>query len=705
MESAADPWSDRARATFARYDDTLLRAVAGKLVRPRSQWPADELIDRALDILPNAPVIDRRLKELPPACRNLLAVIGKSRHSEWPVGQLLALLAVLGHTEGLAPVLTLLDAGLACPDLPEALPILRRWEDWLGTAPTSARLFIHPAIAARAATEDTGLPVLSGKKFEPRAIRAADGLEWLLRIGVLWQQLRAAPVRMTQAQTLFKRDLARLQADPLLAAPPAEPAAAVPDAGVLAMALGHAAGLFVLRAGELCAADFPPPWDAGLGAVVAELWAALPDVVNWDPVLGYTPTDGGAPFPTIALPAMLLLAVQEPGAWTHPADIAAYIAPRHPAWTSTLAEKSDAAESWIEAFALGWALPLRLMEAAQDGEGWWFRLSDLGRHLLAGGPAPDLANSFPQCLVVQPNGDVIAYRQGLTAPLVSRLSRFADWKTIGPACTLGLTAEGVYRGLEAGLTPGDILGTLQQHGAHALPPNVADLVRRWAGKRERIAVYAAATLLEFNTPGELEAAYSRGLVAQKLTDRLGLAGGAEVDYRHFRLLGNRDYEAKPQRCVAFDADGVTFAVDVAASDLLLEAELGRLAEPAAGSPGERRFRITPRSARALREHGMTPTDLEQWCVSRSGEPLAASARLLSNGGGGPPGEVRRQTVLRLASEATTNGVCQWPDTAKYVGERLGPNAIAVEEENVGPLVKQLAAIGVEVIFSEGTDSP
>ena len=55
-------------------------------------------------------------------------------------------------------------------------------------------------------------------------------------------------------------------------------------------------------------------------------------------------------------------------------------------------------------------------------------------------------------------------------------------------------------------------------------------------------------------------------MVQKLTDRIGLANG-EVDYRHFRLLGNRDYEAKPQRCVTFAPDGVTFTVDVSAADL------------------------------------------------------------------------------------------------------------------------------------------
>src|SRR5207248_5633662 len=109
------------------------------------------------------------------------------------------------------------------------------------------------------------------------------------------------------------------------------------------------------------------------------------------------------------------------------------------------------------------------------------------------------------------------------------------------------------------------------------------------------------------------AAATRGLVAQKLTDRIGLANG-EVDYKHFRLVGNRDYEAKPQKCVTFAPDGVTFTVDVAAADLLLEAELARLAESVPGDGHQRRFRITPATARAVRDQGLRLTDLDQWTV-------------------------------------------------------------------------------------------
>src|SRR5262245_47343 len=88
-------WAGAVRSALARYDESLLRAVAARLFKPRSQWPADELIDRAADTLGNAPVLDRRLKDLPAAPRQLLAAVGLARRSHWPVGQLLSLLATL----------------------------------------------------------------------------------------------------------------------------------------------------------------------------------------------------------------------------------------------------------------------------------------------------------------------------------------------------------------------------------------------------------------------------------------------------------------------------------------------------------------------------------------------------------------------------------------------------------------------------------
>ena len=81
-------WNQHIRTTLKRYDEALLRQVAHKLCKPRNQWPVDELLDRVVATFNNAAMIDRRLKELPAACRQILAVIGQSRQTRWPVGAL-----------------------------------------------------------------------------------------------------------------------------------------------------------------------------------------------------------------------------------------------------------------------------------------------------------------------------------------------------------------------------------------------------------------------------------------------------------------------------------------------------------------------------------------------------------------------------------------------------------------------------------------
>src|SRR5262245_59435116 len=110
----ADPssWAERVGATLKRYHEALVRKVAARLVRPRSQWPVEDLIARCVETLDNAPVVDRRLADLGPASRQVLALIGHSRQPQWRLGNVVELAMALGQEDGLAPVLDLLEAGL-----------------------------------------------------------------------------------------------------------------------------------------------------------------------------------------------------------------------------------------------------------------------------------------------------------------------------------------------------------------------------------------------------------------------------------------------------------------------------------------------------------------------------------------------------------------------------------------------------------------
>src|SRR5687767_1891879 len=153
-------WNDHIRHTLKRYDEALLRQVAHKLCKPRNQWPLDELLDRVIAAINNAAMVDRRLKELPAACRQILAVIGQSRQGRWPLGSLVEILVALGHQDGLTPIVSLLESGLM---LPELLPLgtiddnakisargkLRNFESWLARSEPMPMLLAIPMVTQR----------------------------------------------------------------------------------------------------------------------------------------------------------------------------------------------------------------------------------------------------------------------------------------------------------------------------------------------------------------------------------------------------------------------------------------------------------------------------------------------------------------------------------------------------------------------------
>src|SRR5262249_7127180 len=122
-------------------------------------------------------------------------------------------------------------------------------------------------------------------------------------------------------------------------------------------------------------------------------------------------------------------------------------------------------ERGIARFLLAVAYPLRLVQATHDANGeWMVRLSPLGRWVVFVSEAPPAPPVFPQTVLVQPNLEIVAYRQGLTPELIIRLAKFASWKSLGAACTLQLESHSVYRALEQGETFESIVQALERHG-------------------------------------------------------------------------------------------------------------------------------------------------------------------------------------------------------------------------------------------------
>lgn len=694
--------TDRLRRTLERYDEPLLRLVAGKLVKPRGQWPVEELIDRCLATLANVAVIDRRLKEQDDSGRRLLALIGHSKESSWALGNLVEMLMALGRADGLPPVLALCEAGLLFPDLPESVAKLKSFEQWLGQAgSTGLAAFAPPLVTGRALEEDLGLPVLAAAGAAG-PVHEADGLEWPLRLSVLWQMAFANPFRRTQQGEFFKRDQERLSQDPLLCSTPADSLIEIPDAGMLTVALAEATGIVQELEGELRAGMLPASWEEGLLPTLSSFWSATLRLQGWDPLNGWKgkPASGmGNPYPSAYLLLFMLLARLPEDAWAEPAALQAWLWEHHPYWANENVRPSQR-RNWVKPFLLGVAFQMRWVQAAKDKSGEiYIRLSPIGRWLLGNVDKPPELPTFGQTLLVQPNLEIVAYRQGLTPALVVELSRFAGWKSLGAACLLQLGPESVYRGLQSGLNLTAILQALERPSMRPVPPAVVDSLQTWAGKRERITVYPSATLFEFGSEEDLTEALARGLAAIRITGRLAaVASEGDIDFRHFRLTGSRDYSLPPEKCVEVGSDGVTLSIDLTRSDLLVETELRRFAElqPADGKLGPRQYRMTPASLTGGRDSGFGLRALEEWFPQRTGQQVSAAARLLLAASQVPPAELRRQLVLHVATPEMADGLVQWPGTRALIEARLGPTALAIAEQNLDLLRERLQTLGMQV---------
>lgn len=684
-------WTDRVRDSLTRYSDDLFRLATGRLVKPKIGQSIDELIESVARTQSNAPVIDRRIRELDPGPQNLLRLIGLSRMPVWKVGHLLLLSSASGQADGFTTIEQLLLSGLVFPADSRETSITS-FTAWFGAAGSlAAEVFVHPAVLARS----RGIQV-TGQTPKPRgAGSTADGLDWPLRIAAVWQRLRSAPVKVTLARTLFKRELAKLQDDPALHSPFVDLAEPVKDPGVLAFEWAIAAGLFRAVDSEYRAEPAIPDWSGTIWETLEQLFSQFFAVESWDPLKGHAPVENGlSPLPSAAL---LIFDHLASGSAKTVDELARSLWENHPSWQSALSREAARGQGavWVEAFLNAIAIPMRIAERI-SAESKSYRLADFGRYLFGNQPCPDSPPAFPQTLTVQPNAEVIVYRQGLTPPLLADLSRFGSWKQIGPACLLELNADDTYRGLESGLTLAAIKQTLDRHAMRPLPNTVADLLRRWADKRERITVYQSATLVEFLHPAELDLALSRGLVSVKLTDRIGLtADGRDPDFKMLRLIGNREYDAKPVRCVSVAADGLTLSVDAGQADLLLDSEIGRVAEPVPmNGSGVRQFRLSPESLRAARARGLSLEALDDWFVTRTGGPLSAVGKLfLVNGVTSTIGLCH---VVRLPSQEFADGLVQWPRTAGLIQERLGPTAIVVAADHIAELKELLAGLGIEL---------
>ncbi|HEU5116944.1 MAG TPA: hypothetical protein VFT74_09745, partial [Isosphaeraceae bacterium] len=497
----------------------------------------------------------------------------------------------------------------------------------------------------------------------------------------------------------------------------------LPDMPWLWLGLARATGLVQERDETIEAAnsEFWAEHAVHLPQMIAEGWLGL-DL--WHEQVGAREqgTTHRLTVPFLRLAALLWLARLPEDAWAALDDLERFFRDRDPAWDRLSLDLPvpgpggnpragrDRAEkpavSLLESILLGPAYQLDLVSAAEDRPGGrkLVRITPLGRYVLGLGRPPQPRETFDQFLYVQPNFEVIAYRQGLNSWLIGLFSRFLEWTQLGAALELRLTPEWVYRGLEGGLSTDQMLQRLERHGGRALPSSVIEALKSWSARRERVNVHTAATLIEFASTEELIEAlkiWPGGEAAvTRLTDRIVLANDStSIPFDRFRVSGSRDYRQPPEPCLDVEPDGVTVSLELGRSNLFIGAELARLFDEqgrSGPSNTRSRYKLSKASLSRALNDGQTPAQIERWFENRTGAPMPPSARLLLRAAQGEKSPIRasRRIVLRVPHADMLDGLLQHPSTAPWLGERLGPESVEISEAACDALAKALNELGL-----------
>lgn len=741
------------REALTRYDGALLAAIARALGFHDTPAGRASLAATIGDHLSEPRAADRVLPRLPAASRRAMTLLAVTETAAWGTEAMAHALACLGV--GLAEAVgPLIESGLLALALPGDAAVRDVPALLAGSGPAGATLVAHPATVSSARTTLPEGPEPLPRSGPVRLPREADGLEPILRMAVVWQRVADAPLRQTQQGTLYKRDRDRIEDDPVLAGPIADALEPLPDMPAFWLTLARAVGLLESEAGsERVAAARPKFWSENayhLQQMTAVRWLGLR---TWHE-LGGMQRDGAVlelALPYVRPAVLLWLATLGEDDWVTLDDFATFLRALAPDWDrATFASASPfepqpaapprsrhlkararddeppaaaaTPAGTLDAMLLGAAYQLGLVRAGEEIASGRraVQLTPLGRYLLALGPPPPPRPEYEHFLFVQPNFEVIAYRQGLNPSLIGQFSRFALWSQVGAAMALRLTPESVYRGLEGDQSAQAMLDLLARHSPRALPPGVSEAVRTWAGRRERVTYHASATLVEFATAAELEQALAHwpagaGPAPVRVSDRLVLVEDeSAIPFSRFRMTGSRDYRRPPDVCAEVEPDGVSLTLDLARSDLLVDAELARFTDEQPAEPGRasltgprRRFLVSSASLARAAESGLTPALLAHWFQRRTGHDIPPAVRLILSARSArvPPLTTSRPLVLHSPSAETLDGLAQHPETRDFLGDRLGPTSVVIPDASLGPFRLALERLGLTLDIDAPTPPP
>ena len=99
--------------------------------------------------------------------------------------------------------------------------------------------------------------------------------------------------------------------------------------------------------------------------------------------------------------------------------------------------------------------------------------------------------------------------------------------------------------------------------------------------------------------------------------------------------------------------------------------------------------------------GINSSQIVEWFLCRTGAPPSPAIKLLFRSTAATPTvlQARRMLVLFTPTAELADGLLQHPATRDFLGDRLGPTAVAVPEHLVEKLQGVLKELGLEVLLA------
>ncbi len=358
---------------------------------------------------------------------------------------------------------------------------------------------------------------------------------------------------------------------------------------------------------------------------------------------------------------------------------------------------------WLEQALISWVYFLGVVELGIEGGAVAsLRLTELGRSVLhpelGVGPERPQEEKQPPW-IVQPNFEVVVYLDRATPGKLAFLEKHAERvQAQQHTAVYRLTRDSVYRGLESGTSPEDLLQGLRAGSEAELPQNVAVEIREWAGLREKISLRRRGRLLEFRDSALRQAAAAQGLEGIPVGERFlllpDLPPGKPAPDRNpgwdFKPI---DYSRPLPRCLSANESG-EIKLKTDHPDLMLAAQIERWAARKADGG----WQLSQASVIAASKRGARIADLLELLSERLTHSLPRLLRvaLLAWAGQRQQAELSTVTLLRCRNPEAFQAIASSKMLKPYLLGQIAPDVLVVDPTRAEALKERLDWAGLEV---------